>query len=96
MKEMNILLDEKANVKICDFGLAHQFTGDNDTWDKKCGTAGYMAPEQIEKKAYRMMPDWWALGIILYKLMMRRSPFEPEGEWVVDTAWTKDKGTPGY
>jgi serine/threonine protein kinase len=78
MKESNILLDEKSNLKICDFDLAHQFKTDDETITKDCGTAGYRAPEQVRKEAYRMMPDWWALGVILYNLMMRVKPFEPK------------------
>ena len=27
-----------------------------------------------------MMPDWWALGVIIYKLMEKKGPFDPEGE----------------
>lgn len=97
MKELNILLDEDSNVKICDFGLANQFKTDDETLTNKCGTPGYWAPEQIKAEPYQYMPDWWALGVILYKLMVRRAPFEPEGaEWTVNPEWIKDKKSPGW
>lgn len=45
MKELNILMDTKGGIKICDFGLAYQFKTDEETQCKASGTVGYMAPE---------------------------------------------------
>ena len=29
-----------------------------------------------------MMPDWWALGVIIYRLMEKKGPWDPSGkEW---------------
>lgn len=36
-----------------------------------------MAPEQCGCKPYRMMPDWFSMGVILYRLIVRKGPFEP-------------------
>jgi len=82
MKELNVLVDDEANVKICDFGLACQFKNNEETNNAGCGTPGYWSPEQVKREPYRMMPDWFSLGVMMYKLMMRQSPFEPmEPEW---------------
>jgi len=45
MKELNVLVDGEANVKICDFGLAYQFKTDEETNNQGCGTPGYWSPE---------------------------------------------------
>jgi len=82
MKEMNILIDGNTNIQICDFGLAHKFANEEETVNNCCGTPGYWAPEQVKREQYRMMPDWWALGVIIYKLMERKGPFDAVGpEW---------------
>ena len=40
-----------------------------------------MAPEVICGEKYRMMPDWWSVGIVLYEMMSKRKPFDlPEME----------------
>lgn len=62
----NILIDGQANLKICDFGLAHKFQSKTDTVVKYCGTATTWAPEVIGEKPYRFMPDWWSVGIVIY------------------------------
>jgi len=48
MKELNILLDENTNIKLCDFGLAHKFKTPQETVNECCGTPGYWAPEQMK------------------------------------------------
>ena len=90
----NILIDENANLKICDFGLAWRFKGDDDYLNKCCGTPTTWAPEVIDCKEYRMMPDWWSVGIIIYQFMCHRTPFElPEmknDKNLDDDAWRKE------
>lgn len=72
IKPENILLDEELNPKITDFGLA---INSKDTRNTLCGTPQYMAPEILENKEYDNKIDIWALGILLYELVVGHSPF---------------------
>jgi len=81
LKPANIMLDENYNVKIADFGLATQVSGNNsDTGflTAKAGTRGYMAPEiMLKDTEYRgYQADLFALGVILFVLHSGERPFD--------------------
>ena len=44
-----------------------------------------------------MMPDWFALGVMLYKLMVRKGPFDAVGdEYKAKDEWTKRRKAANY
>ena len=67
IKLSNVLLSDKMEVKLCDFGLAIENRGENNK--TICGTPNYIAPEILNHKNncnYSFETDIWAFGIILY------------------------------
>lgn len=74
LKPENVLIDSDGYLKITDFGLSNFF---NNLEDMKgiCGTPEYLAPEVIENKGYGKSVDWWALGSIVYEMLVGFPPF---------------------
>lgn len=76
LKPENLLLDEKCNVKIVDFGLSNMYK-EGETLKTACGSPCYAAPEMIAGKRYHgLISDIWSCGIILYAMTCGYLPFE--------------------
>jgi serine/threonine protein kinase len=80
IKLENILLDSQGHIKLTDFGLCKMNIGFNCTTETFCGTLEYLAPEIVSKdingsRGYTRAVDWWAVGVVLYEMMVGRLPF---------------------
>lgn len=74
LKPANILIDNRGRVLITDFGIA--VPRDDATPQGLVGTPGYMAPEQlVPGTTLTECTDIYALGIILYELVVGQHPF---------------------
>lgn len=62
----------KNNWKLIDFGYSAPA---NIEFSEPCCTLDYIAPEAINGKYFGQPADVWALGIILYELLFRKTPF---------------------
>ena len=74
LKLENILLNSDGFIKLIDFGLAKTITG-KDLAKSKCGTPMYMAPELFDKTGHNKDVDWWALGVLMYEMLVGKTPF---------------------
>lgn len=74
IKPENILVDKSGDVKLCDFGFCAPF-GENVLRKTMCGTREYMPPEMINSAKQNEKVDIWCLGILLYELTHKRTPF---------------------
>ncbi|CAH2325145.1 kinase C delta type-like [Pelobates cultripes] len=75
LKPENIIMDRAGHLKICDFGLAlDKMCGKTATGE--AGTPGYIAPEMKNGERYNAAVDWWAFGVILFKMATGMSAFD--------------------
>lgn len=85
LKPDNILLGEKGELKIADFGLARRLEDHQDLTrtGETVGTVYYMAPEQIRAEPLDARADVYSLGIIAFELALGARPFEDNSYFTV-------------
>ena len=80
LKLGNLFLGQNLMIKIGDFGLATRLEYEGERKHTVCGTPNYIAPEILENKhsGHSYEVDYWAIGVIVYTLLIGKPPFETE------------------
>ncbi|HEV2105660.1 MAG TPA: serine/threonine-protein kinase [Candidatus Eisenbacteria bacterium] len=96
LKPSNLLVDERGEVKVLDFGLARIVDVEAPTGTmlsragEISGTLPYMSPEQVrgDPRAIDVRTDVYALGVILYELISGTPPYDVQESSVVQAIRT--------
>eukprot|EP01129_Flabellula_baltica_P014192 TRINITY_DN6746_c0_g2_i1.p1 TRINITY_DN6746_c0_g2~~TRINITY_DN6746_c0_g2_i1.p1 ORF type:complete len:338 (-),score=76.91 TRINITY_DN6746_c0_g2_i1:61-1074(-) len=78
IKSDNILINERGEVKIADFGFAAQLTVGRTNRETMVGTPYWMAPELIRGMPYDNKVDVWSLGIVCMEMAEGKPPYMDE------------------
>jgi serine/threonine-protein kinase len=77
IKPDNILFDEDGNAVITDFGIATaRFHGRLTRTGRAMGTPHYMSPEQAMGRMVDGRSDLYAIGVMLYEMVLGFPPFD--------------------
>ncbi len=81
LKPSNAILTTQGAVKIIDFGVAQVETDTRLTeTGMRIGTMSYMSPEQATGELTDHRSDIWALGVVLFEMLMGYGPFRYENQ----------------
>lgn len=68
------MVDEDGYLKLIDYGLAKNL-GDGQLATSYCGTPEYIAPEMVDGTGHDFSVDWWAVGVLVYEMLIGVTPF---------------------
>ena len=76
VKPANVLVPRGGPVKVTDFGIAKAAGGDDLTrTGTVMGTARYLAPEQVNGRPTDPRTDVYALGLLMFEVLVGHPPF---------------------
>jgi len=78
MKAANVLLSNKGEIKLCDFGVSAAVTNTTKKRETFAGTPYWMAPEVILRNSYDHRCDIWGLGITTIEMTQFHPPHHNE------------------
>jgi serine/threonine-protein kinase len=95
IKPHNIIVNNRGQVKVTDFGIARAGTSAKMTETGSIlGTAQYLSPEQAKGQAVEQGSDLYSLGVVLYEMLTGRVPFEGENPVAIALKHLSDEPVP--
>jgi len=105
VKSSNVVIAPSGSLKVLDFGLALQpresdledITRTQDSaapLDSLTGTLPYMAPEVLRGCEATARTDIWALGVVLYEMVMGKRPFRGHTAYEMVSAILREAPAP--
>ena len=76
LKPENVLIDSTGYPVIVDLGFAKIV---EDKTFTLCGTTIYIAPELILSRGHDKAADYWSLGVLIYEMIIGKTPFVEDG-----------------
>ena len=91
IKPANILLDDRMNLKLIDFGLGNIYKP-NELLETPCGSPCFASPELISGNPYEGETlDVWSCGVTLYNMVYGKLPFDDSSKEILYEAILKCK-----
>ncbi len=75
LKPRNVRVTSTGRIRVLDFGMAKALSLSRKVTRTDFGTLGYMSPERLESGEMDAQSDFWALGVILYQIVVGLPPF---------------------
>ena len=85
LKPENLLIDDRGFLKVVDFGFAKKlpYLKDGSLCERTytlCGTPEYLSPELVKNQGHDKAVDYWAIGILVYELLIGATPFADDSQ----------------
>ncbi|MGH8746369.1 MAG: protein kinase domain-containing protein, partial [Burkholderiales bacterium] len=80
VKPANVIVSQTGHAQLTDFGVAYVPSSSMTQTGVALGSPKYMSPEQVLGQPADPRSDVFSLGVVLYEMLVHRTPFEGAGE----------------
>ena len=94
VKPANVMVNQAWRAKLVDFGVAFVPSSTMTQTGTALGSPRYMSPEQVLGLPVDPRSDIFSLGVLLYEMLTRRTPFERPGDTTVFALMNRIAGEP--